>query len=81
MTCSRAGAKSSNQAGCWNSGWMLRSQSAILRHQPCIADEPSPHAGERLVAHSETETAMAESERARSLGELSERLEELRRHL
>jgi hypothetical protein len=37
--------------------------------------------GKRLFAHSETGTPMAESERARSLNELSERLEELRRHL
>jgi hypothetical protein len=45
------------------------------------ADEPFPFAGQRLFAHPETGNPMAESERARSLNGLSERLEELRRHL
>lgn len=46
-----------------------------------FADEPFPFAGRTALRTPGDRKPMAESERARSLNELSERLEELRRHL
>ena len=78
MTSWREGAKSSRP------GWMREPHHAILRVTTHAFDAGAvfPSRGTTALRTLGLQgTLMAESERARSLNELSERLEELRRHL